>query len=434
MKITFNFEKQNVKLGIENQFTIQEFIEHTPVKILMLKGEKGDTVSAEWGTITGDLSSQTDLNTALSGKADKSTTYTKTEVDNAIPDVSNFIDKDVNNLTNYTKSSDLSDVATSGDYEDLTNTPTIPDVSNFITKDVNNLTNYTKTSDLSTVATSGSYNDLDNKPTIPSKVSDLTNDTGFITNKEDQTIYANEFKNKNLIILDMLSFDKNGLTFRCDRTGLITINGTATEQTDFDLSGPSKTSIRPGYYTLSNNYISGTTTNSLRVYLQDHTQGYSGIDNELTQSNTSETRRFSTTHTFSLFLIRVPSGTTLNNYKCQIMLEPGDKATDYVQFKRVENQYLPLLVSYTSTGAGFEFTFEDLQPVEHAYLIVASKDGSDGTFGGIWFMRTGGICSTVTQTHTTVNTTLSAVITNNTVKCTFSGQGNYSRVAIYRVL
>lgn len=71
------------------------------------------------------------------------------------------------------------------DYTDLTNKPkinnveldgnkttsdlgiVIPDVSNFITKDVNNLTYYTKTSDLSEVATSGNYNDLSNKPTIP---------------------------------------------------------------------------------------------------------------------------------------------------------------------------------------------------------------------------------------------------------------------------
>ena len=42
----------------------------------------------------------------------------------------------------------------------------IPDVSNFITKDVNNLTNYTKTSDLSSVALSGDYNDLLNKPDL----------------------------------------------------------------------------------------------------------------------------------------------------------------------------------------------------------------------------------------------------------------------------
>lgn len=42
----------------------------------------------------------------------------------------------------------------------------IPDVSNFITKDVDNLTNYTKTSDLSSVALSGAYSDLSGTPDL----------------------------------------------------------------------------------------------------------------------------------------------------------------------------------------------------------------------------------------------------------------------------
>jgi RNase P/RNase MRP subunit p29 len=71
----------------------------------------------------------------------------------------------------------LSNVAISGDYKDIANTPTkLSDFENdgvFITKDVNNLTNYYKksetdsllnskadTSSLATIATSGSYNDL----------------------------------------------------------------------------------------------------------------------------------------------------------------------------------------------------------------------------------------------------------------------------------
>lgn len=80
--------------------------------------------------------------------------------------------------------SDLDDVAFSGDYSDLSNVPT--NVSSF-TNDAGYLTEhqslsnyYTKsetdnllddkadTSDLATVATSGDYNDLTNKPTIPS--------------------------------------------------------------------------------------------------------------------------------------------------------------------------------------------------------------------------------------------------------------------------
>lgn len=42
--------------------------------------------------------------------------------------------------------------------------------SGYITKDVDNLTNYTKSGDLSKVATSNDYNDLDNKPSIPTKL------------------------------------------------------------------------------------------------------------------------------------------------------------------------------------------------------------------------------------------------------------------------
>ena len=44
------------------------------------------------------------------------------------------------------------------------------------------------TADLSAVATSGSYNDLSNKPSIPTKTSDLTNDSGFITSAQVPTI------------------------------------------------------------------------------------------------------------------------------------------------------------------------------------------------------------------------------------------------------
>jgi hypothetical protein len=60
-----------------------------------------------------------------------------------------------NKFNNYTPSSSLAAVATTGSYGDLSNTPTIPtqtsqltNNSGFITNTVNNLTNYTKTTDL----------------------------------------------------------------------------------------------------------------------------------------------------------------------------------------------------------------------------------------------------------------------------------------------
>lgn len=44
-------------------------------------------------------------------------------------------------------------------------------------------------SDLSTVAVTGSYTDLSDKPNIPSKTSDLTNDTGFLTSHQSLNNY-----------------------------------------------------------------------------------------------------------------------------------------------------------------------------------------------------------------------------------------------------
>lgn len=61
-------------------------------------------------------------------------------------------------------------------------------LKNSVTNLSNQFTNYTPTSNLSAVALSGSYNDLTNKPTIPTLTSQLTNDSGFLTNESDPTI------------------------------------------------------------------------------------------------------------------------------------------------------------------------------------------------------------------------------------------------------
>lgn len=62
-----------------------------------------------------------------------------------------------------------------------------------IDSDTPDLSGYALQSSLSKVATSGNYNDLSNKPTIPTKVSQLTNDSNFATttqlgNKQDKNI------------------------------------------------------------------------------------------------------------------------------------------------------------------------------------------------------------------------------------------------------
>ena len=101
----------------------------------------GGISSVEWGDITGALSDQTDLNTALEAKADTSS---------------------------------LAAVATSGLYSDLTGTPTIPTVNNAtLTIQKNGTTVNSFTANASSNVTANI--------TVPTATSDLTNDSGFIT-------------------------------------------------------------------------------------------------------------------------------------------------------------------------------------------------------------------------------------------------------------
>lgn len=100
--------------------------------------------SAEWGNITGTLSSQTDLNNALGGKVDKVTGKQLS----------------TNDYTNLEK------IKLSG-------------IEDEAEKNVNSDWN----------AVSGDAQIL-NKPTIPTKTSDITNDSGFITTEADPTVPA----------------------------------------------------------------------------------------------------------------------------------------------------------------------------------------------------------------------------------------------------
>ena len=147
-----------------------------------LMPSKVSQLANDVGYITKDVNDLTNY-TKTSELATVATTGDYDDLINkpTIPDVSNFITKDVDDLTYYTKSSELATVATTGDYDDLLNKPTIPDVSNFITKDVDDLTYYTKSSELATVATTGDYDDLLDKPTIPDVSNFITKDVNDLT-------------------------------------------------------------------------------------------------------------------------------------------------------------------------------------------------------------------------------------------------------------
>lgn len=198
---------------------------------------------AVWGNITGTLSDQTDLQTALDAKADAGaipTNYVTTDTTQTITNQKTFSD-----LTFFTGDTiyvsgasartsgtlrlgkggsytgDIAITGTTGNDSTVnltialrnTNTgtavqsykfskeafytPTIYKsnlgtssykwkdlyLSGVLSDGTNSIAiaNIADKSTLATVATTGSYNDLSDKPTIPTATSDLTNDSGFIT-------------------------------------------------------------------------------------------------------------------------------------------------------------------------------------------------------------------------------------------------------------
>ncbi|MBO7495890.1 MAG: hypothetical protein J6T98_05010 [Salinivirgaceae bacterium] len=117
------------------------------------------------------------------------------------------IEKLNNTVAAYTPTENLAQVATTGSYTDLTNTPDIPtkvadmsDAANYLTN-TSAANTYATISSLKTVATTGSYNDLTNKPTIPTvptNVGAFTNDAGYLTadNLGDNVYSKTDIDNK----------------------------------------------------------------------------------------------------------------------------------------------------------------------------------------------------------------------------------------------
>ena len=138
------------------------------------EGKKGNDGARQWGEITGDISNQTDLITALQGKQNTlvSGTNIKTINNESILGSGNISLVASVNWNDIQDKPAFATVATSGSYNDLSNKPIIPTKTSDLTNDssfitISALQPYVLTADLSTVALSGNYNDLLNKPTIP---------------------------------------------------------------------------------------------------------------------------------------------------------------------------------------------------------------------------------------------------------------------------
>lgn len=119
-----------------------------------------------------NIATQTAYNALTNKIATKNDIPTQTS---QLTNNSGYITSSVDNLTNYTKTNDLSEVATSGSYEDLSDKPTIPTVNN------GTLTIQKNGTDVQTFTANQSSNVTANI-TVPTQVSELTNDSGYTTN------------------------------------------------------------------------------------------------------------------------------------------------------------------------------------------------------------------------------------------------------------
>jgi hypothetical protein len=87
---------------------------------------------------------------------------------NAVADANGIVAYVASAISGKVDSADLANVATSGDYDDLSNKPTIPPAQvNANWNAISGVAEILNKPNLATVATSGSYNDLSNKPSIP---------------------------------------------------------------------------------------------------------------------------------------------------------------------------------------------------------------------------------------------------------------------------
>lgn len=150
--------------------------------------------SAEWGNITGTLSDQTDLQNALDGKADTSDIPTKVS---DLTNDSGFIDKDVNNLTNYDTSTAV-DTKISNSEEVLVGSDSGIKASHEIWIDPNDV--------------------------IPIVNSEISNDYGTAQNLG----YSQEYANDTFATKDLATMSKNGLMSSADYAKLdaMAINNT----------------------------------------------------------------------------------------------------------------------------------------------------------------------------------------------------------------
>ena len=214
------YNKQEIDYNIYTKYQVDEIISEIPVMDTYTRYEidaKIEDVSNGIPTKTSELTNDSGFATEqwvenkhylvtsdIAGKADASNVYNKTQVDNKLAlkaDKSDIPTKtsELTNDSGFVSGNELSDVATSGSYNDLTDKPTIPSLDGYATEAWVEGKNYLVSSDIAGKADSSTVytkTQVDSKlegkadvNDIPTKTSDLTNDSGFIDTTALSTLF-----------------------------------------------------------------------------------------------------------------------------------------------------------------------------------------------------------------------------------------------------
>ena len=214
------YNKQEIDYNIYTKDQVDQIISELPVTDTYTKAEidtkiydVSSGIPKKISDLTNDAGYTTEqwvenkhylVSSDIAGKADSSTVYTKTQVDNKLAlkaDKSDIPTKtsELNNDSGFVSGNDLANVATSGSYNDLTDKPTIPSLDGYATEAWVEGKHYLVSSDIAGKADSSTVytkTQVDSKlegkadvGNIPTKTSDLTNDSGFIDTTALETLF-----------------------------------------------------------------------------------------------------------------------------------------------------------------------------------------------------------------------------------------------------
>ena len=229
-------------------------------------------------------------------------------------------------------------------------------------KEISNITNLTKTDSVDAYKRSA---------TGLSNVLEVTDSNKFaseyiklIANEDITGSTTIKFNNGNLLTNDATSKRESGINFGVYADRSISINGTATEDVEFNIGGTS-TSTKPilafkkntDYFLSSNGY-------QVKMYYYDgtdRTQVYDGTGGVINLSSNSKVTNI---------VLAIPKGTTVNDI-IYPMLNLGTTANDYVAYQGNEST---IFLEGNPFNAGGQITILEGSPLLQGSVLYPSKE------------------------------------------------------------